>query len=382
MCIGENPKVESQVENFIEAAKSAKVDWSETTTQIHSISQKLKGLSGSSWKTLSNLDGDAFFPDATRNDKTFLPHLQNDGDTGKMDEKRLGLLNALNKLTASTGEVKPPTPFYALLLMDGDKMGDLLSAYPENASADEKENWKQTIAEALAEFTANVPGIVSEHDGVLIYAGGDDVFAFMPLPQALKCASALRRAYQCAFSKKAPKVKGATISAAVIYAHMNSNLRAVIKDAHDVLENIAKEQTGRDAFAVRVWKRGGPILTLAKPWTGIKQDWANEIDRLQTVFEAGEYSSGFFYRLRDLFDLLEPGDAVSVFPDNEAKTKLLAAEYMKNREQPVSSEEAENRAGRLLRLCRVEKREDGNLTLGRIKPDGGLFLKFLAQKEV
>ena len=37
----------------------------------------------------------------------------------------------------------------------------------------------------------NADRVVREHHGVLIYSGGDDVLAFLPLDQALKCARAL-----------------------------------------------------------------------------------------------------------------------------------------------------------------------------------------------
>ncbi len=36
---------------------------------------------------------------------------------------------------------------------------------------------------------------VAEHHGALVYSGGDDVLAFLPLDTALDCAGALRASF-------------------------------------------------------------------------------------------------------------------------------------------------------------------------------------------
>ena len=64
-----------------------------------------------------------------------------------------------------------PSPFYGLLLMDGDKMGALLSDNSEYAA---------DISAALSSFCRRVPGIIDKHNGACVYAGGDDVLAMLP----------------------------------------------------------------------------------------------------------------------------------------------------------------------------------------------------------
>lgn len=153
---------------------------------------------------------------------------------------------------------KKPSPYYAVLLMDGDSLGSQMSD-PEK---------QEPISKALNDFTAKVPEVVRQHSGFLVYAGGDDVLALLPLEGALNCALALRNLYTECFSNvsKQGKTVFSTLSGAIEYCHIKSPLMKGLSDAHDLLDNIAKDKTGRDALAVRVWKPGGLHLQWSCPW--------------------------------------------------------------------------------------------------------------------
>jgi len=85
------------------------------------------------------------------------------------DQKaRKELVEGLKALNENVGE--PASPYYALLLMDGDRLGKLLGQYDANG-----------ISQALSTFTGNVTGIVESNNGFTIYAGGDDVLAILPI---------------------------------------------------------------------------------------------------------------------------------------------------------------------------------------------------------
>ena len=98
-------------------------------------------------------------------------------------------------------EKAPPT-YYAVLQMDGDRMGQWLAgkktpelsevyhanvveSFQNSGNADLLEKrrpvtpeYHAAISEALTNFAVRVvPDIVKKHNGVLIYAGGDDVLA-------------------------------------------------------------------------------------------------------------------------------------------------------------------------------------------------------------
>lgn len=349
----DNPKVADLLVGFIGLATKAGVLQDETATSIPGIEKLLKGHD--EWRPVADFTGDVFFPDAIRNKKDF----------SVAKGQRQSLLNALKKLTDTVDE--QPSPFYALLLMDGDNMGKLLSENPGKQGA---------ISDALAEFTGTVAGIVEQgNDGRLVFAGGDDVFAILPLDTALSCAKQIRESYVSAFQKHAPEITskgGGTISAAIVYAHMNTPLQAVVRDAHTLLDKTAKDEYGRDAFAVRVWKRGGPVLTYGRKW--VEKDWVGELEYFREAYRDKEFSSGLFYRVRELEPVLE------AMNNDAERAELLTAEYLGSRDKLGLSEdsqerrkEAERRIKRLMALCRGKE---------HITAEGALLVRFLAEKGV
>ncbi len=362
-----------KVTKFIAAAKDAckykpkKQGKGETATKICGIH---KHPQIAKYRLLEDLDGNFFFPDTIRNKERFLTHLNKKPDGDKIRKK---VFDALNELIKQDG-LEKQSPFYALLLMDGDNMGQLLATdYPGIAPDEHKRN----VSDALAKFTAEVPKIVYDKNGVLIYAGGDDVFAMMPLNSALECAKEIKDAYLSAFKSHVSHIppEKSTISAAIVYSHMNNALGTLIKDVHKLLDDVAKGKTGRNAFAVRVWKRGGPIITFAKKWDDKdkKIDWIDELKQLKEDFGKDDYSSKFFYKIRTLFDLLEPQDGADagIFNDRQ-REQLLASEYMKNRTISIDLETAEKRVKKLLAFCEQD----------RLNADGAMLLRFLDKKGV
>lgn len=339
------------------------------------------------------LDGGAFFQSVIRNDKEF----DVDEQPVSPGKNRQALIDALKLLQGillpKRGQSREATPFYALLLMDGDGMGKLLYDYPDQQA---------NISTALAQFTRKVAKVVEDCNGRLIYAGGDDVFALLPMNTAIECARQCREKYEQAFEEHTTiSPARATISAAIEYAHMQTALGVVVKDAHRLLDDVAKESCGRDGLACRVWKRGGLILTWAQPWkvvlgkspcSAVDAGKLDIIDEIKWLFQEkdddpAKFSSKFFYKLRDLFDLVAPSGK-HWLPD-EAMRNLLATEYIANRKLPgdLAIEEAEQRVARLLELCRKRKRSvdaAGNEQFepGDYQGDGALLIRFLVQKEV
>ena len=334
-------------------------------------------------KTFLALDGNAFFADAIRSDDP-------DDSPVRDPAHRSQLAAALEHLQRETDAAAHP--FYALLVMDGDGMGKLLSSVEPRGQ----------VSAALRTFSAQVPAAVSACNGFLIYAGGDDVVALLPVDQALACAARCRRLYRDAF---APLVANgavlpdrATISAAVLFAHVKTPLRSVIRDAHHLLDDVAKDATGRDALACQVCKRGGPVLTWTQPWAAICQaDDSLTIDAVQRAFREARVSSKLFYKARDLFGVLAPA-AGEPMPE-DAQEKVMAAEYLADRELtwPPRSDgtawtaeekqaEAMQQVRALLDVCRTRRRSvDGEqpaqITPGGLDTGGLLLVRFLTRKE-
>jgi len=165
-------------------------------------------------------------------------------------------------------EVQPGDPtYYAILVMDGDNMGEWAGGAREcsgnlDSSTDE---FPQALSGVLSAFAGeDVPPLIQEHHGKLIYAGGDDVMAMLPANEALACAGALSDAFR-------RRLPGASASAGIAIGHVRSPLQDTIQAARDA-ESVAKGLPGKDAFCLRVLKRSGEAVELAAKWnTGVQE---------------------------------------------------------------------------------------------------------------
>ncbi len=113
----------------------------------------------------------------------------------------------------------------------------------------------------LADFASKVPDIVRRHKGSLIYDGGDDGLAFVPLHTALDCARELAVDFNQRFDKKFPidedgVIRYPPLSAGIAVAHHLEPLQDGLTLARDA-EKKAKGIPGKNALAVIVDKRSG-----------------------------------------------------------------------------------------------------------------------------
>ncbi|PIQ31298.1 MAG: type III-B CRISPR-associated protein Cas10/Cmr2 [Zetaproteobacteria bacterium CG_4_9_14_3_um_filter_49_83] len=341
---------EADIQAFHDAARSLKVDYGEWSTDINCISKAI-GQSNLN-KRFASLDGRMFF------------------ESELEKEEFKSLQKSMKQLKESAGV---PSPFYAILMMDGDSLGETKAAMGD-ASA---------LSAALGEFTQQVPKVVKAHNGFLIYAGGDDVLAILPLEDALACAAAVRAEYMAIFARKGVESGKYSISAAIEYAHMKLPLAMILKDAHQLLDDVAKDATGRDAVACRVWKPGGLQQTWAMPWDEALDDKDVKIAGLAERLgedKTGDpgYASKFLYHLRDTLNLLEGG---SLFEPDEIEDLLVADYVSSGLLDGLKGKEGKAREliKPLLNQCRVFKNKEDTKTYSA---DGALLLRFLAQKGV
>ncbi len=314
---------------------------------------------------MADCDGNFFYAFTLENDNLW-PR-----NTG---EKRRELAD---KLKEFTGE---PAAFYALLAVDGDRLGALL----ENAR-------REIVSKCLTIFAGAVPDIVDKYNGVLVYAGGDDVLALVPARGAMALAAELRREYARAFKGSGIEEHLATVSAGLVYAHIHAPLKSVLAEVHNLLDNVAKDQTGRDSLAVRVWNTGGPGLVWTNPWEKILEGDTNILDRLAGEFSGGtsmekQYNSAFFYNLRRRFSLFWDKTPRPGFESLDL-TDLFVAEYLRSRgRESTDRDVARRRMEGLLKVCERFRRVDpGNGEKPRLVPDGfsadgAILVRFLAAK--
>lgn len=150
--------------------------------------------------------------------------------------------------------IKEMPIYFALLKADGDRMGSAI------AGLQSIEGHRQ-LSQALARFASEARGIVARHSGALVYSGGDDVLAFLPLDRALDCADKLRLAFH---QTVGPTTRDgtATMSVGIAIGHAIEPLDELRRWADDA-EHAAKDEGPRNALAVSLHTRADPTGTTA-----------------------------------------------------------------------------------------------------------------------
>jgi len=199
---------------------------------------------------LKDFDTRVFFPSRHR-------ELAKDSQTAKVGEKdpweesRSQLTEFYKRLG------REPYPYYAILLADGDHMGRVID---QQKRVDDH----RAISRQLAGFAGRVRRIVEKHDGSLVYSGGDDVLALLPLHTALACARELAEEFRhqlvgfCTEEGQSP-----TLSVGIALVHHLFDLGEAFELARRA-EKKAKES--RNALAVLWSPRSGVETVVQGPW--------------------------------------------------------------------------------------------------------------------
>ncbi len=299
--------------------------WPDAAPGILTRAERFSAVKGLAGTPFGHIDGNLFFADGIARRRAEMRPNRGAAEAGAEDgeaENVRSLTAALRTLQAAvapTGgrrrqRMREAAPFYALLRMDGDRIGERVAKDPEGASR------------RLERFTEGVRETVRDAHGLLIYAGGDDVLALLPLHTALDTAATLADRFRAAFDGDA------TMSAAVVFAHVTHPLRDVLETARGTLEDVAKERNGRDSVAVTVSKRGGTAAMWVSAWNKTDGKPATPVlcDLAKRFSEDDERSSSFLFNVSERY-----GDLLKGFDDAQLDgllVDLLLAERLKGRD--------------------------------------------------
>lgn len=233
---------------------------------------------------------------------------------GAVEEARAELRRVLGKSAVGA--------YYGLLLMDGDRMGAWLAGN-EGYAISYRESFHGQVQQGIRPFAERNPAVAAyleqkralspnrhlaisgalndfsllvarhvieeEHMGRLIYAGGDDVLAMLPVAKLLPAMQRLRQAYSghdpedhgkenrrsrlrlqdgfALLDGRLMRMMGtrATASIGAVIAHHQAPLTTVLRELRGT-EQRAKEEGGRNAFSLTVLKRSGGALYLTDQW--------------------------------------------------------------------------------------------------------------------
>ena len=210
-------------------------------------------------------------------------------------QKKIGLLRSeLRKLPEAN-------PYLAVLVADGDRMGQTLARL-ESPSAHQK------FSHTLADFASQAKAIVQKHNGALIYAGGDDVLAFVPVDQCLECARELHDEFGELLAEYADgENRSPTLSVGIAIAHFLEDL-GILLDYGRAAEAEAKSPD-RNGLAIGLHKRGGAPITVRSQWAPSGANNTAKLDGRLSEFadllRCGHLPSGLAYELRTMASVYE-----------------------------------------------------------------------------
>lgn len=339
-----------------------------------------KGVSGH-W--FGALDANFYFRNDLLNERA-MPIWSRDNDKQIELKARNAFLGQrydvmLKKLREANKKLKAPDPvfgepagYFALLRMDGDDVGKLL----DTLGADK-------VSPALAAFSKDVPRLVENNNGVLVYAGGDDLLALFPIEDALTAALDLRRAYLRAW----PRNQEQTVSAGLVFADHHEPFRAVVEESRRLLEDVAKDGNGRDSIACSVLKPSGRAVQWVSAWTAADCSFLTEkvMAIAKRMRAEPPFSNRFIYNLRTRF-LAPIEDRFEALELSDAELDLiLAAERAGSRELPEDADsDGERELVRTLRdLTQPHPGKDATPPVNApaaLQPDGLVLARFLAHK--
>ncbi len=319
--------------------------------------------------------------------------------------------------------------YYAILMMDGDKMGKLVNGetlasswksimHPEmfkrlteNPEFDKKysDNWKKifkdtpkrlltpsihaAISESLGDFSIyGVSSIIKKHEGILVYAGGDDVCSILPRETVFYAAREISEYYRSGFKliqkEKPPhdvsgnwavepgKLSinlgvgdGISISAAILLCHHKESLSFMLKRAHRLLDEKAKKEAGRNACAVELRKRSGGSRYFVRRWDDPAWDAFVDIGAAIKSKNKVQVSSSVVYRLETFRDGIE---AMLVKDDYK---KLLDSFILKQLERSSVGNNPEEVAEKITEIVAFSDKNNKR----EFKPEGLIVAAFMAE---
>lgn len=181
--------------------------------------------------------------------------------------------------------VSDVNPYYALLHADGDYMGKTIDELAKDGPEHHRE-----FSQKLDAFARKVRTIVEDqHAGALVYSGGDDVLAFLPLTTAVACAKELAIIFArlladfSHYDQKLERANAPSLSVGIAICHHLEPLSDAL-DLARAAEKAAKKITGKNALAITLSKRGSGDRTIVGSW--------NELP--------SQHNRGFYSRLENM----------------------------------------------------------------------------------
>lgn len=230
-------------------------------------------------------------------------------------------LERYENLSKNVGDFTPS--YYALLVFDGDKMGEWLGGkYLEDPM--KLENFQSRLKNNLRQFATNATNFLNNGNrkGRAVYAGGDDFLGFVNLHHLLTTLKELRALFQEYVNDPLHEVNEGfqikpgfklTFSAGIAIAHYKEPLSLVLGEAREA-EKEAKK-IGPDHFSLSVLRHSGGTTTFTLPFFDGEKKLLDSLANIVEQLSNGNFSNKFIHSLiketrfwsgadpRELFDI-------------------------------------------------------------------------------
>ena len=191
------------------------------------------------------------------------------------------------------------------------------------------------FSEKLSEYALETAKEIENPNGKkagfakVIYAGGDDIFAFLHGSEVIRalrvCSKNYKEKLRCLLNEEK-----ATTSAGVVLGHAKVSLKYINEKVKEA-ESKAKKVFGRNAFVIKVISRSGEESEF-----GAKYQYRNSGEEISTLdlleeitkgYSEGYISSKLPYTLRDIADRFFPPPKDE--KDNENEKREIAKALLK-----------------------------------------------------
>jgi CRISPR-associated protein Cmr2 len=212
-----------------------------------------------------------------------------------------------------------PSPYYAIVMLDGDNMGDHLRNLPDLKS-------HQKFSSDLYKFSIESKQLAEEYLAKIIYNSGDDVLAMAPLNTAFAFAHALATTFH--------EITCGTASAGIAISHHLSPLSHALQTAREA-ETLAKQIPDKNGICIIALKRGGEPIEVRSTWAAVGKNFEQVIEHILVK----DISSKLPYDVANsAYALPQADDKFAAELDRLLKRHSLTKSFAKNRASSLAME--------------------------------------------
>ncbi|MEW6006317.1 MAG: type III-B CRISPR-associated protein Cas10/Cmr2 [Stygiobacter sp.] len=196
------------------------------------------------------------------------------------------------------------SPYYAIIMFDGDSMGKWLSGANLQPDANLMQ-FHKVLTKSLGNFAEETNSIVTSEKGKIVYAGGEDFLAFINLNHLFDVVKELRLKFDLLVKQGTAsfktEYKNLTFSAGIIIAHYKMPLSEVLNWARNLEKEAKNIDDDKNAFAIAVMKHSGEINQTIQKWGEKATEKLDVLAELTKDLANDIYSKSFINKLSTEF---------------------------------------------------------------------------------